>query len=326
MEARYRAETTEITILNAKAEFIASRVRIAEATLRNYEGSLQLLLVPDPNKFVHSFSVSDIEKATRAYTNLSSLKSHRRVFSVFFNWAMRHHYCLDDPCKRLDKLPQDMSEIAILSLEEIKKLLYAATRHNEGVAAAAIAIGIFAGLRPGEIEDLKPEDILADRIRVSGGKLRRQLKRTVPVPPVLSAWLTKYPFTGLPKGWDYKMKVLKKATRAKKWVQDIIRHTSISYQTERDKNEGLTAYNCGTSVQMMNRHYRDTIDDPKVIAEFWGLTPAKLNIKPPKIELKTNRRVTGLAKAPSPNSCGKCRSFTQQKKSESPTSDFKRSV
>lgn len=42
---------------------------------------------------------------------------------------------------------------------------------------------------------------------------------------------------------------------------------------------------------MMNRHYRDTIDDEKVIEEFWGLTPAKLLAKPPEVDLEIKRRV-----------------------------------
>ncbi len=79
---------------------------------------------------------------------------------------------------------------------------------QDSAAAASVAIGLFAGLRPSEIKDLKPEDIGSDKIRVSGGKLRRKLKRTVPIPPVLAAWLKKYPFNGLPAGWAYKMKAL----------------------------------------------------------------------------------------------------------------------
>jgi hypothetical protein len=120
---------------------------------------------------------------------------------------------------------------------------------------------------------------------------RRDLNRSAPIPPVLAAWLKEFPFKGLPAGWDGKLKKLKKATKAKAWVQDIIRHTSITFQTERDKNEALTAYNCGTSIQMMNRHYRDSIDDDKTIAEFWSLTPAKLRAKPPEVTLEIKRRV-----------------------------------
>jgi integrase len=249
------------------------------------------LLKLNPNKAVNDFTISDVEKILHRYKNINSQRTYRRAFKTFFYWCVRHHYCLENPCDRLDKLASDMSKIASLSLEECKRLLYAALQLQDGAAAPCVAIGLFAGLRPSEIRDLKPEDILKDKVRVSGGKLRRQLKRSVPIPPVLAEWLKEFPFKNLPIGMEGKMRRLKKATKAKKWVQDIIRHTSITFQTERDKNEALTAYNCGTSIQMMNRHYRDTIDNEKTVAEFWNLTPAKLRAKPPEVTLEIKRRV-----------------------------------
>lgn len=292
VEANYRTETRSVTILNAYNEFVASKSDTSDKTEIHYKSSLKHLLTPSPNKCVHEFTVNDIEQLLNRYKNFNSRRTYRRAFSAFFNWAVRHHYCLENPCDRLDKLPRDMSQIAALSLKESKRLLYAAIQLQEGSAAATIAIGMFAGLRPSEIRDLKPEDILKDRIRVAGGKLRRQLKRTVPIAPVLAEWLKQYPFTGLPPGWDGKLKKLKAAVAAKKWVQDIVRHTSITFQTERDKNESLTAFNCGTSVEMMNRHYRDIIDDAEAIEEFWSLTPAKLREDPPTIKLPDQKRIT----------------------------------
>lgn len=272
-EARFRPETRAISILNARTEFLASRIGIEESTRRNYEGSLKLLLKLDPNKHVHAVRVSDLERILSRFTNISSRRSHRRIFSIFFNWCVRHHYCMEDPCKRLDKLPRETSKIAILSFGEVKRLLAAALRYQDGAAAAAVAISLFGGLRPSEVADLKAEDITTERIRVTGGKLRRTLKRSVPIPPVLAEWLRLRPFRGLPAGWNYKLKVLKAATGAKRWVPDIVRHTSITFQAERDKDEGLTAFNCGTSKAMMDRHYRNTVEDPKQIELFWKLTP-----------------------------------------------------
>jgi integrase len=297
LESHFRGETQEVSVLNAYNEFIASRVGGSPVTKTYYEATLRLLLKPDPNKLVHSFTVSNIETLLNAYKNINSKRTYRRAFSTFFNWAVRHHYCLEDPCKRLDKLPKDMTQIVALSFEEIRRLLYAAKFHQEGAAAATVAIGLFAGLRPSEIADLKPEDIGEKVIRVTGGKLRRKLKRTVPIAPVLAVWLKKHPFTGLPSGWDYKMKALKKATKAAKWVQDIIRHTSISFQAERDQNEALTAYNCGTSVKMMDLHYRNTIDDEKIIKAFWDLTPSKLVAKKPEVNLPSRVKIAWPSKS-----------------------------
>ncbi len=136
-----------------------------------------------------------------------------------------------------------------------------------------MALALFAGLRPSEIDDLEPGDVLEGRIRVQGGKLRRTLRRRTPIPPVLATWLEAYPFTGQPAGYRNKFRVLKAAVASDRWVQDILRHTSISFQLERDKDEARTAFNNGTSKQMIDLHYRDVIDDPQVVEAFWNLTP-----------------------------------------------------
>jgi integrase len=291
VDGHYRAEIQTVSVLAAYEQFLSSRSSSSAKTMNHYESSLRLLLKQDPNKALHTFTVSDIEKILSRYRNVNSKRTYRRAFSTFFGWAIRHHFCLEDPCKRLDKLPRDMSQIAVLSFDEAKRLLYAAMSYRDGATAAAVAIGLFAGLRPSEIKDLKSEDIGDNGIRVSGGKLRRQLKRTVPIPPVLASWLEEYPFTGLPGGWSFKMKKVKAATNASKWVQDIIRHTSITFQTERDKNEALTAYNCGTSIQMMNLHYRNTIGDGKAVTKFWNLTPETLLEEKPEVTLPELKKV-----------------------------------
>ena len=290
-QSHYRAETREVTIYNAKEEFLRTRHDIEDQTRTNYSFALGLLLKPDPNKLVHTFTVSDIEKVLGQYPAPGTRRSFKTIFGIFFRWAIRHHYCLENPCERLDKIPQEMSEIAALSLEESKRLLRAAMEYKDGVTAPVVAIGLFAGLRPSEIRDLKTKDILNGRIRVTGGKMRRKIKRVVPIVPVLEAWLKEFPFIGLPRGWDYKFKTLKKATQAKKWVQDIIRHTSITFQAERDQDEGLTAANCGTSVEMLNRHYRVILDDEKAVEEFWKLTPAELRASNVEVDLPKPRGI-----------------------------------
>lgn len=295
-ESHYRQETKCISILNAQNEFLTNKPFGSQNTRAHYETCLARLQHPDPNKPVHTFTVTDIEKLLSKYKNLNSKDTYRRAFSAFFNWAVRHHYCLENPCARLDRIPRDMSQIAILSLDEIQRLLAAAVAYQDGVMVATVAIGLFAGLRPSELEHLKPDQIMAEGIRVTGGKLRRQLKRTVPIPPVLAAWLKKYPFNGVPEGFRYKMRQLKMATRAKKWVHDVIRHTSISFQAERDKNEALTAYNNGTSRGMMDLHYRNTIGDSKILTKFWDLVPAKLLAKMPEVELPKRIRIAWPSK------------------------------
>ena len=285
-ESHYRAEHEEITILDARDQFLKSRKGLRPLTQVHYKYSTRNLLDPDPNRPVHRFTVSDIEGVLGRFTNPNTVRAYRRGIATFFAWALRHHFCLENPCSRLDRSPQDTTKISILSLVEVQRLLTAAIRYAGGVMASCIAVALFAGLRPSEIEEMQSSDVLADRIRVRGGK-RRDVKRSVPIPENLKTWLQEHPFCGRPIGWVRKMRNLKKATKAQRWVKDILRHTSISFQAERDQNEGHTAFNNGTSPRMVDQHYRDTVDDPAIVAAFWSLTPEavvkeNLEVKLPK--------------------------------------------
>ena len=279
-ETHHRPEIQEVTIYNAREEFLDTREGLSPRTVQFYTSSTKHLLRPDPNRLLHTFTVRDIEEVLRRFRSLTSKRTMRTAMNVLFNWAVRHHYTLENPCERLDKIPQPVSPVAILAMDEIKRLLKAATDYRGGEMAPLVAIALFAGLRPSEIAALTPGDVSDERIRITGGKMaRRKVKRSVPVPQILAKWLKAYSFTEVPKpdALAYRMRILKDATKAKRWVQDIIRHTSITYQAERDRNEGVTAFNNGTSKEMMDRHYRDVIEDPAEVEEFWALGPDSLS-------------------------------------------------
>ncbi|MBC2595437.1 hypothetical protein H5P28_15085 [Ruficoccus amylovorans] len=272
----YRPELEEVSVTTAITRFLGGKEHARPKTLSHYESSLKLLQRLDPNTLVHRIGLRELESLLSKYKNLNTQKTYRRGLNTFFNWCVRRHHCLENPCSRLDSLPADSSPVRILRFEEVRRLLRAALLYQEGIMAPVVAIGIFAGLRPSEIEDLKPSNIRDEFIVVTGGKLRRKMNRRVPLPDILKNWLSKYPFDGLPAGSTYKMKSLKKATGAEVWVQDIIRHTSISYQLERDRDEAHTAFNNGTSRAMIDSHYRDVVEDPQEVEAYWSLTPESL--------------------------------------------------
>lgn len=75
-------------------------------------------------------------------------------------------------------------------------------------------------------------------------------------------------------------------------MPDVLRHTSISHQLERDKDEALVVLNNGTGVQMLHRHYVDLIEDPAENKEFWALTPSKIRAANVKLaETKQPKRI-----------------------------------
>ena len=283
-ERHYRPDIVELPVHTAIARFLHSRKGVVSQTKDYYAKCTKVLTRKDPNKMLHQFTTDDVEKALEQYCTKGAYRTYRRGINVFFNWAVRSKHCLENPFDHMERAPKQSRKVVILELEAIKRLLKATTVLQDGTAAASIAILLFAGLRPSELVDLKKQDIRKDYIVVSGGKLRGRSKRRVAIPAVLQAWLKQYPFEKIPSGWYYKIAQLKKATAARTWVSDILRHTSISFQLERDKNEAEVAFNNGTSVGMINLHYRDLIEDPESGVEFWKLTPKKIE----KVELKAD--------------------------------------
>lgn len=288
-ERNYSPELDELSLPAATERFLNSRKDQRSKTKSTYNTALNLLLDEvDPNTPVNQVTINTLDKILDEYPNANSRKTYKRSWHTFFEWCYNRKHVLENPVKRMDRILPDQSEIKVLSLKEVQRLLTAAIQLKNGRFAPVIAIGIFAGLRPSEIEEMEPKNILEQEILVKGGKLRRTHKRKVPIPGVLHAWLKEFPFRSYPKGMQRNLRHLKTASKATKWVQDIIRHTSITYQLERDKDEALVTHNNGTSKQMLDQHYRQVIEQSKDVEEFWKLTPKEVK----KLSLKVKLPVT----------------------------------
>jgi len=285
-ERHYSPELEEISLAIAVERFLKSRQDLRGKTKASYSTAMnQLLTASDPNTPVHQIKLPTLDEILARYPNANTRKTYKRGWHTFFEWCLRRQHVLENPVKRLDRIESDRSEIAILKPDEIRRLLTAAVRWKDGIFVPIFALGLFAGLRPSEIEDLTPSVINEQDILVKGGKLRRKHHRRIPIPPVLKEWLKAYPFKKVPASLKADLKHLKKATGATSWVQDIIRHTSISYQLERDQDEARTAFNNGTSKTMMDRHYRQVIETSDAVASFWALTPSKIHALNLKVKL-----------------------------------------
>ncbi|WPJ94400.1 hypothetical protein SH580_13250 [Coraliomargarita algicola] len=285
-EKHYHPEMLELSLSSAIEQFLKGKEDKRPKTYSDYKTSTELLTKHlDPNKLVSQVNFRDIEQILNRYENLTTRKTYLGGLSTFFNWCVRRKHALENPCKQIDPPTPDDSQIAILALDEVKRLLTLAMHYRDGEMASGIAIGLFAGLRPSELVDLTPRDIQNDSIAVSGGKMRRKKNRDVPISNNLSLWLKEFPYLGQPKGSREKMRTLKKHTKAKDWRQDVIRHTSITFQYEKLKNSVQVAEDNGTSTSMINRHYRQSIDDPKDVEAFWTITPESLREENISVEL-----------------------------------------
>lgn len=271
----------EATIERAIDDFLADcrervkagalRIRTAEFYEENlwaFEGSFQGRTVDEISrkrlsKYLAQLPVSPTSRAVRF-----------RALRAWLNWCERQDPALvrENPCRglQLPKVVQE-SEIAFLSIDEVKAILEAPTPHRW-----SLALQLFAGIRPEEISSKhkaglqwehinRKEKLIRIPADMAKGSRRGSMARLIDqAPKNLWGWLKDGPETGpvcpvLP----YSVRAMAKRLggfngKEKKWPHDGLRRTFATYHVAAYGDPGKTALIMGHrgSTDMLHRHYR----------------------------------------------------------------------
>ncbi len=198
---------------------------------------------------------------------VGSVASYRIHLNGFFGYCRKRGWMAGDPLEAIDRPTQDAKDPAILTPDEVARFMAEVARLKDGRIVKAVALRLFAGLRPGEQEALRERDILADGIRVGVGKIRgRRAVRVVPMSPVLRAWFAVFPDAKLQPANFRKIQdeAIRRAGLVDVWEKDILRHTWISYRLAETNDERLTAREAGNSPDIIYRHYYQLVTAAEV--------------------------------------------------------------
>lgn len=249
-----------------------------------------------------SARVSEIDE-TAVQTFLDSLPVSQRTrlnirtkLGQFLNYSRRRKWIDANPAELISvRVPT--SEVVILSPVEAERLLRAAEQSPAAsVLVPYVAFGLFAGLRPGEAEQLRWEMVHFDtgEIEVRSDTSKRRETRYVAFEESLERWVADYrtekgPIAGVGfrRSWDNVRIAAGYALRGTSgipWPDDVLRHSYGSYWLAKHGDRSRLAELMGNSVQVIKKHYRRAI--PRAEAEaFWKLSPAKdLLSQPSKLE------------------------------------------
>jgi len=213
----------------------------------------------------------------------------------FCSWVIAEGYGRGNPCRgvKVASTPKDIPQI--LTIDQTRKLLTTCESDQKYLPMIKfLVLGLFAGLRPNEIQRLKPEDIqleptpfTRDRyknvgpingiidIKVLASKTGRP--RKVVINDTLARYLQRYsdkpifPKTNFRKNFD----ALRESAGFESWPQDIIRHTAASYFVSKTQDWQLTASQFGNSVAVLEKYYVDTIH-PSMIDQYYDIKPIDL--------------------------------------------------
>jgi integrase len=217
---------------------------------------------------------------TKVKTQNNLLGYIRNIYGI----ALEKKLINEDPFEHVKNFPQSEKfekEPTPLSPEEAKRLLDAA----EPEILPFIAIGLFAGLRTAERDELnwrdihlsgpEPEIDLEKKISKTGRR------RSVPIQPALKAFLKPYARTEgriVPLTCNGKVSYQNAWERAVKrarlwpWPENALRDSFVSYRYKSTGSAETTSQEAGHSIGIMFAKYQKKIT--KEAAErFWAIRP-----------------------------------------------------
>jgi integrase len=201
--------------------------------------------------------------------------------SQFFNFCVRRKWITENPAAGLAK-KIEMEDVQILGVEAAEELLRAALTSSHAASVIPyLCVSLFAGLRPGEAQQLKWEQVhlATGQIEVLKSTSKTKETRFVTLSSILAEWLLSFrkpkgPIIGtnFTKDWKAVRELAGYNENFKPWPVDALRHSFGSYWLAIHQDRARLAEEMGNSVEVIKKFYKRAI--PRQSAEtFWQIQP-----------------------------------------------------
>lgn len=207
-----------------------------------------------------------------------SKKSAYKRLHTFFKFCVAKKICASNPVAEIDKIQIDDRIPKILTVRQAAKVTVA-TKRNFPEGLAAVALGLYAGVRPNELQGVTWNDVRIDDgvVVVDAAVSKTSQRRIVHLEPAAIAWLkvakqvnAMLPIT--PYKWTLTLQNCSKSLGWKRWENDVLRHSAASYWLAEMRDAPAVAMELGNSVPVIYKHYREVVTR-KDAARFWRLIP-----------------------------------------------------
>jgi integrase len=280
--ARQRAKANSVTFKTLFDSFTTSKQNRSAAYLRGLKYTLPRF------SGLHEHNVSEIGPADIEAEMDGMTPAVRNAFQrnlrAVFNFGVKRGYLESNPVSKLDFEKIKKGEVVTLSPAQAEALMRAAETDNDLLPYHAI--GLFAGVRPMELERLewRHVDLVEGHIEITSTVSKTGRRRIIDIEPNLHAWLNRYiehggvaagkvtPLTNLRK----QLRDIRAAAELTEWTQDIMRHCYASYWLAHHGDINRLTLQMGhENADMLWKHYHKA-SKRKDTARYWQIMPSTL--------------------------------------------------
>lgn len=183
---------------------------------------------------VAKVTVSDIERWFSDRKEASTTRaSNLGRLSALFGFCVRRGYLMVNPCTSVERTSTDGIAPKVFTLDQVRLLLKACMK-DEKPLLAYIALGVFAGIRPEELQKITwaNVDLRRKRVMIDHSVTKVRQWRIVPLEPAACDWLKLCDKSGSIAPNPTALRRARRRLRDRlglEWPQDVLRHTAASY-------------------------------------------------------------------------------------------------
>jgi len=239
--------------------------------LKSTLGSLSAALAESQ---VSDITAADIQTwLTSRPLALATKKSYLTDVATLFKFALKRRWCDSNPCDEIEPITLETKPPGILTVEQSEQLMRTAEAYDRELCPW-LALALFCGIRPSELQKITRADVHADRgfVEILGETAKTRRRRLVTLPENAKEWL-QLPGDLPPINLKRRTERLKQLSGIRPWPHDAMRHSAASYQLAQSQDAARTALNLGHSPDVLFRHYREVVR-PEEAERFFDISPA----------------------------------------------------
>lgn len=259
-----------VPFAEAATAALAERKHLRPRTLSDMRYILRRLMKCSPElskRSVRTLTAPECDiHLSKAFPSIRQYRKARLILSSLFSTAQRKGWCSINPAADIRPPKIIENRIPILTFQEIRTLLKTAAEYHGGICLPAVAIMLYAGIRPNETERLTwaQIDLINGFISLHPQHSKTGGARRVTIHPPLFRILSRQPLRDgpiCPSGWRSHWATLHRLSgwdKSHPWQADILRHTYATYHLLFFKSYELLQWETGhRDASLLRTRYVD---------------------------------------------------------------------
>lgn len=264
---------TQRLLSDAIGEFLQAKqaAGLRPATLDKYRYLLDAWRRSIPAEYVADVTAADCEGYVTAGRSVEARRDRRTTLHTFLAWARRSRMLDGDPMQHIDSIRRPDRLPAILTVDQSRRLLDAASTIADGRMLPWIALCGWSGLRPSEAKRITADDVYLDEdlrcVEVGPAIAKVRQCRRVELCEGLRDLLRGVADPGWHQPAAYRA-IRQAAGVLDGWESDIMRHTYASCHYAIHQDVRRLTYTMGNSESVLFRRYIRPIPLRDAVAYF----------------------------------------------------------